>query len=274
VQQGWDGADTSTLGRGRPFVEIEGIRFDALTEQQTIDLVLEASSRGCGGTVITPNVDIVRQLTRPSNRALAHAADLVLCDGMPLLWCSRILGRPIPERVTGSSLITTLSLAVLRRGGAVVLIGGQPGSALKAARVLTRSAQRESSAVRALSPPIGFEHVRAEMNRIHRLLAEAKPAVVFIGLGFPKQEKLAEQLRQDYPHCWFIGCGGSIAMLSGEVARAPVWVRRMGFEWLFRFLQEPTRLFRRYFVLDMPYAFGLLMRAAQTRLNLSKPADL
>jgi N-acetylglucosaminyldiphosphoundecaprenol N-acetyl-beta-D-mannosaminyltransferase len=147
----------------------------------------------------------------------------------------------------------------------VAIVGGAPRDAARAAQELHRSAGTHSGSVAHLSPPFGFERNPSEAAKISDFLADVKPTVVFLGLGFPKQERLAEGLRKYFPEAWFVGCGGSIAMVAGEVSRAPRWVQAMGAEWLYRFAQEPARLFRRYFMEDIPFAVGLLGRAALTR---------
>jgi N-acetylglucosaminyldiphosphoundecaprenol N-acetyl-beta-D-mannosaminyltransferase len=86
----------------------------------------------------------------------------------------------------------------------------------------------------------------------------ARPRIVFVGLGFPRQDVLIAELREELPETWFLGCGAAIAFAAGTVRRAPEWMRRTGLEWLFRLLSEPGRLARRYLVDDLPFALRLL----------------
>jgi N-acetylglucosaminyldiphosphoundecaprenol N-acetyl-beta-D-mannosaminyltransferase len=246
-------------------ITVDGVGFDAVTEAQAVDTITAAARAGRGGTVVTPNVDILRQVRDSEDRLLVAAADLVVADGMPIVWASRLQRDPLPARVTGSSLIRSLSHRVLREGGTVAIVGGAPRHAARAAEVLHRAAGTHSGRVAHLSPPFGFESNPMEAAKISDFLADVKPTVVFLGLGFPKQERLGEGLRTYFPEAWFVGCGGSIAMVAGEVSRAPRWIQAVGAEWLYRFAQEPARLFRRYFIQDIPFAVGLLRRAALTR---------
>lgn len=142
-----------------------------------------------------------------------------------------------------------------------MLLGGhEPMVSERAAEKLVDSSP--SGTVMHHYPPFGFEESVSELSEIDRLIRAHEPDVVFVGLGFPKQEAFSQVLHSAHSSTWFIGCGGSIAMLAGEVSRAPRWVQALGAEWLYRLAQEPRRLFRRYIVHDIPYACGMLVRAA------------
>lgn len=241
-------------------IAIDGTEFHALTEDEVISEIMGELRRGRGGTVLTPNVDILRQLHRTDLKKYAESADLVVADGAPVVLASRLLGDPLPERVTGSALIHTLSAAVLAQGGGVMLLGGQqPDVAQRAAERLEDS--NPEGTVSHHYPPFGFEESEQHLEVIDSLIRAHEPDVVFVGLGFPKQEELAQALHAEHSSTWFVGCGGSIAMLAGDVPRAPLWVQRMGVEWLYRLYREPVRLFRRYIVHDVPYALSLLTRS-------------
>jgi N-acetylglucosaminyldiphosphoundecaprenol N-acetyl-beta-D-mannosaminyltransferase len=247
-----------TTARGR--VLIEGVLFDRLREQEVHHQVLSSLDRSVGGLLMTPNVDILRQLQDRTNADLTEAASLVLADGRPVIWASRLLGNPLPERVTGSSLIWTLSEAAARVGRRVMLIGGDDGVAERAAKRL----QQHYPALGEVAwhyPPFGFEDRAADLQRLHEAVRAAKPDIVFIGLGFPRQERLGLALLEAFPGAWFAGCGGSIAMLAGDLPRAPAWLQDKGLEWIYRLALEPRRLARRYLIDDIPYALGILARA-------------
>ncbi|MFD1940436.1 WecB/TagA/CpsF family glycosyltransferase [Nonomuraea mangrovi] len=235
--------------------------MDPLTERQVVDWVAGALDQGTGGHIVTPNVDICRAVsTNPALRALVAAADVVVADGMPLVWASRLLGTPIPERVTGADLIWSLSAMAATAGRPVYLLGGPPGVAARAAKALAgRCHGLEVCGVDA--PPFGFEKDPEEVGRLRAKLVAARPSIVFVGLGFPKQDRLIAELRADAPGAWFVGCGSAIAFAAGAVPRAPAWARRAGAEWLFRLVGEPGRLARRYLVDDVPFAMRLMARS-------------
>lgn len=253
-------------GADAPRVEVDGIGFHAVTEAQVLDRVFDDLSTGVGGFVVTPNVDILRQLRRPRLRAITDRAHLVVADGMPVVWASRLAANPLPGRVTGSSLLMTISARAARSGRTTFLLGGDPGIAERAADRL--SAGNPGLKVAGWHvPPFGFQHDHQQMAAIRHSLAAASPDIVFVGLGFPKQEHLILELHESFPATWFVGCGGSLTMAAGEVERAPLWAQRSGLEWVHRLVKEPRRLIGRYLVHDAPYAAGLLLRSLASRFR-------
>ncbi|WP_285703921.1 WecB/TagA/CpsF family glycosyltransferase [Microtetraspora sp. NBRC 16547] len=242
----------------RARVPVAGVELDPLTEDEVVTRVFEALRRGRGGHVLTPNVDICRLAVRDAElRALVRRADVAVADGMPLVWAARMLGTPLPGRVTGADLIWALSEAAARHGVPVYLLGGPAGVADAAAVTLCARYPRLVVAG-THSPPYGFESSPDGVAAIRDALLAAMPGLVFVGLGFPKQDRLIEVLRADLPGTWFVGCGSAIAFAAGAVRRAPEWMRGVGLEWLFRLLSEPGRLGRRYLVDDLPFALRLL----------------
>ncbi|MEJ5914124.1 WecB/TagA/CpsF family glycosyltransferase [Pseudokineococcus sp. 1T1Z-3] len=245
----------------RPRIEVDGVAFDAVTEVEVVEHVLDRLAQGQGGMLLTPNVDILRQLRRPELSAIHAAADVVVADGMPIVWASRLQGRPLPERVTGASLAVSLARAAATDGRSVYLLGGEEGVAQAAASALTDD-HEDLQVAGWHCPPHGFERDEAELQRIVEELRRSQPDVVLVGLGFPKQERLIGLLRSTLPRAWFIGCGGALAFLAGRVPRAPQALQASGLEWVHRLAMEPRRLARRYLVDDLPYAAGLFARSA------------
>ncbi|GGO18310.1 hypothetical protein GCM10011574_42860 [Microbispora bryophytorum] len=254
------------VGRvGADTVRVGGVLLDPLTHAQVVARVMAALERGTGGHLVTPNVDICRAAARdPSLRALIDAAELAVADGMPLVWASRLLGRPLPERVTGADLIWSLSAAAAARGVPVYLVGGPPGVA-EAARDALCGRHPGLNVEGVHAPPYGFETSPAALAEVRGRLVAARPSLVFVGLGFPRQDRLVAQLRADLPGAWFVGCGAAIAFAAGSVRRAPGWMGDHGLEWLFRLISEPQRLARRYLVDDLPFALRLLSGALLRR---------
>lgn len=246
-------------------VRLAGFEFDRLTETDVIRYIVSESREGRGGWVATPNIDICQHAQRdPAARDLVRGATLIVPDGMPLLWAARLRGVALAERVTGSSLIFTLTSAAAHAGLSVFLLGGEPGVPDLAGRELAR--RYPGLKVAGVdSPPVGFDRSTDEMTGIRQRLSRAQPDIVYVGLGFPKQERLITELTATLPRAWFIGCGASIQFAAGTIPRAPAWMQRTGLEWSFRLLKEPRRLFRRYLVRDAPYAARLLLSAALER---------
>lgn len=253
--------------RQAPTIDIGGTQFHAWTESQVVQHVLNGTAGRAGGWIVTPNIDIMRTCSRdPTAASLVAQATCVVADGMPLVWASRIAGTPLPERVTGSSLIFSISAALAERAGSIYLVGGEPGVADQAAaRLMTRFAGLRIAGTQA--PAYGFEHDPAAVSEITAGVEMADPDVVFVGLGFPKQERLIAQLRETCPRQWYIGCGAAVPMAAGVVSRAPGWAQRAGMEWLHRLATEPRRLARRYLVDDMPYVAQLLATTTWRRLR-------
>jgi N-acetylglucosaminyldiphosphoundecaprenol N-acetyl-beta-D-mannosaminyltransferase len=251
-------------------VEIMGLRLSCVTEAQTNAVVLKSLQDERGGWICPVNLDVLRQVTGDDElRELVGSADLVVADGMPLLWASRIQGTPVPERVAGSSLISTLSGELARTGHSVYLLGGNQGTA-HAAGVLLEQTIPGFSLAGWYCPPFGFESSRDELEQIEWRLMAAQPDVVFVGLGFPKQDRLISQLRLALPGAWFVSCGISLSFLIGEVSRAPDALQTLGLEWVHRLAQEPRRLAKRYLVQGLP--FGARLFAASLRSRVTRRA--
>jgi N-acetylglucosaminyldiphosphoundecaprenol N-acetyl-beta-D-mannosaminyltransferase len=246
-------------------ITLRGVSLHAITPTQCIDHILGSIDRGKGGWVVTPNLDHLRRSVRDQSFAdLCAQADLRVADGMPLIWASRLQGTPLPARVAGSDLISTLSSAAAKQGRSIFLLGGEPGTAEQAANVLR---QRDPSLRIAgcHCPPPGFEKNPAQRRAMETALRDAQPDIVFVALGSPKQERLIASLRAALPSTWWLGVGISFSFLSGHVKRAPRWAQVLGLEWAHRLAQEPKRLARRYLVEGVPFALSLLTRCALAR---------
>ncbi|GAA3258334.1 WecB/TagA/CpsF family glycosyltransferase [Nonomuraea helvata] len=248
-------------------VQVGLVGVDALTEDEVVRRVEAELEAGRGGRIITPNIDICRAAAKdPALRELVCTAELVVTDGMPLVWAARLLGTPVPERVTGADLIWSLSKLAARRGWPVYLLGGPPGVGRKAADELT-SCHPRLKVCGVQAPPYDFDATPEGSARVRRKVVAARPRLVFVGLGFPRQDRLIADLREELPEAWFVGCGAAIAFAAGTVSRAPGWMRRTGLEWAFRLVCEPGRLARRYLVDDLPFAVRLLATCLAGRVR-------
>jgi N-acetylglucosaminyldiphosphoundecaprenol N-acetyl-beta-D-mannosaminyltransferase len=246
-----------------------GLDFASVTERDTIDHVLDRLAEGRGGWVCPANLDVLRQWHGSAEvRDLVSVADLVVADGMPLIWAGGLRGTPLPERVAGSTLILSLSAAAADAGASIFLLGGSPGTAELAVEKLV-ALNPKLRVAGTICPPFGFEQDPDWLIRIERTLLDARPDIVWVGLGFPKQERLIVQLRSRVPGTWFVSCGVSFSFVAGEIQRAPKLVQRLGLEWLHRLVQEPGRLYRRYLVHGLPFLLALLSSAL---INRAAPA--
>jgi N-acetylglucosaminyldiphosphoundecaprenol N-acetyl-beta-D-mannosaminyltransferase len=251
-------------------IRLLGMPISVVTEAQAVAHVIDSLAAGEGGWVITPNLDQLRLFRKsPDLRPMYEEASLIVADGMPLIWASRLQKTPLPERVAGSSMIHTLSIAAAKTGRSVFFLGGNPGAADRAADEL-RQDNPGLKVAGTYCPPFGFDKNAVEVENIRKILAETKPDIIYVGLGFPKQERLIEQLRSALPLAWFLGIGISFSFVAGEVKRAPQWMQKLGLEWVHRMIQEPGRLFKRYLVHGIPFAARLLGAALWARFTGAK----
>jgi N-acetylglucosaminyldiphosphoundecaprenol N-acetyl-beta-D-mannosaminyltransferase len=263
----------SATGRPIPRIRLGGIGIDPVTGAGAVARVLDAIDAGRGGQIVTPNVDIVAAARRSRElRTIIDASDLVTADGAPLVWASRVAGTPLPERVAGSDLVWSLSAAASERGLRIALLGGTPDGAARpterAARIL-EARFPGLKVVGAWCPPMGFDRDESQWRALVERVQAAAPDLIYVGLGFPKQEHVCVRLRAAVPRAWLLGCGASIDFIAGYRRRAPKWMQRTGTEWLFRMCSEPRRLARRYLRDDLPEALRLLAEAAGERRNRS-----
>lgn len=241
-----------------PTVRVAGLDFAAVTEQQVTDYIVARSTAGQGGWLVTPNLDIARQCSeRPDVARLVNTADLLVADGMPLVWASRLQGTRLPARVAGSNLVESISKAAAANRLKIFLLGGEEGVAERA-RAALRNRYPGLSVVGTYCPPFGFEKDPQEYARMRAELEATAPDIVFVGLGFPKQEQLVQVLRPSLPNAWWMGIGMALSFSAGQQRRAPRWMQRTGLEWMHRLSQEPGRLAERYLVHGIPYGIRLL----------------
>lgn len=254
-------------------ISLMGLPLAMYTPATLIERLIGDSLAGCGGYVVTPNLDHLRSVTRNERlMALALDADVRVADGMPLLWASRIQGTPLPARVTGSDLIFSLSKELARAQRSVFLLGGNPGTAEAAGEIL-RGHTPDLNVVGTYCPPWGFERDPDEVARIEAALRAARPDFVFVGLPFGKASELVAAVRHSLPATWFLGLGVTFSFVCGEVRRAPAWMQRLGLEWLYRLVQEPRRLSRRYVFEGFPFALALLGSSCLKRFGIYRGAD-
>lgn len=228
-------------------IEMFGMKISRLTMGETLDRVLGWCAAPRGDTcryIVTPNVDHAVMFQHRSDLRDAYAdASLVLADGLPLVIASRLFRRSLPERVAGSDLVPRLlaSGKPLR----VFLLGAAEGVGDRAAEHIRRDC-RAVEVVGTLSPPLGFESNATENERILAAIADARPDLLVIGFGAPKQELWVHRNCQRLAAKVAVCAGATIDFLAGHRRRSPVWMRRAGLEWLHRIASEPRRLAGRY----------------------------
>jgi N-acetylglucosaminyldiphosphoundecaprenol N-acetyl-beta-D-mannosaminyltransferase len=268
LEPGYASADGAAGGTRR--MRLMGAPVDAVSEADAVRAIVAAAESGVGHWTITANLDHLRRYRcEPLAKSLIDEADLVVADGMPVIWASRVAGEPLPERVSGSSMVWSICAAARARGQSVFLLGGDQGVAERAARIFGERYPGLEIAGTAC-PAVGFESDAGELERIRLQLEATAPRIVFVALGFTKQDVLIRSLRDALPGASFLGVGISLSYATGDLARAPQWLCSLGLEWAHRLSQEPTlRLARRYLVAGLP--FGLRLMAWATRRRVRGP---
>ena len=233
----------------RTRVRIGELEIDAVTFAEALERIAQLVDRRRGGAVFTPNVDHVVKAERHPDFCRAYSrADLCLADGMPLVWASRLLGSPLPEKVSGSDLALPLMRLAAERRWRVYLLGGGPGVAEEAGEKLTR--ELGVIIVGTDSPIVHSDGTDDSSEQALERLRAASPDLLLVAFGAPKQELWINRFADQLGPTVAIGVGGSLDFMVGRIRRAPAWMSRAGLEWLFRLLQEPRRMWRRYLVED------------------------
>ena len=249
----------------KPRPVVLGMHFDAVTVPQALDRFFEIASmppgpRGCR-IAATVNVDFIVNTycatkSTPRNPALARVlrrAELVIADGMPLVWLSRLIGTPLPERVTGADMVPLIAERAARDHVKLYFLGGKEEYTRSAAEILTKR-YPGLEIVGIDTPFVKLDDPDAAKLdlEICRKINESGASILLIGFGNPKQEIWAERNRANLKCGIAVGIGGTFNFIAGAVKRAPDWMRHTGTEWIFRIIQEPGRLWKRY-------GFGLLV---------------
>jgi len=226
-------------------VAILGVPFHPVTLAEAVERIELMVADGGTHYVVTPNVDFLVKVQRDGGlRSILINADLVLCDGKPIVWASRWLGGALPCRVAGSDLIPLVLQRAAEKGWRIFMLGGDPEAVSEAARRIAADYPALPK-VAFYSPPFRPLNEMNDPEIIERVRA-ANPDILLVCFGCPKQEKWISRHHRELGVPVTIGAGATIDFLAGRMARAPVWMRRSGTEWLFRLAQEPRRLARRY----------------------------
>jgi N-acetylglucosaminyldiphosphoundecaprenol N-acetyl-beta-D-mannosaminyltransferase len=244
-------------------IVVLGCRVDRVDSAAAVARIEQLLAAGSAAQVVTLGAEMANLAHDDARyRAAVNAADLIVPDTIGIVLASRWLGAPLPERVAGIDLIERLCALAAQRGLPIYLLGSAPGVAEAASVALT---QRHAGLRIA-----GREHGYfddAQAAAICDRVRSSGARLVFVGLGFPRQEYW---IRDNLPHLGAavcVGVGGSFDVLSGRLARAPSIIRRLGLEWLYRLVREPRRL-RRQLALPL-FAARAAGQALRTRVGAS-----
>lgn len=240
-----------------------------VTMDETIAEIDNLVSKKKKSYIVAINVDVVIKIEKDSKlKKVTDEADMVLIDGKPLIWISKWHKQPIKEKVSGSDLVPALCSHAAKQGYSVFIIGGKDGVAEKAKQNL-QSQYDGINIVGTYSPPFGFENDNSELLKINNMITACHPDILIVCFGCPKQEKWIYDHYKDYDATVSVCAGATVDFLAGNVKRAPKWMSNHGLEWLYRFFQEPKRMFKRYFVDDMKI-IGLASKYKKTKKRQKK----
>jgi N-acetylglucosaminyldiphosphoundecaprenol N-acetyl-beta-D-mannosaminyltransferase len=252
-------------------IQIGPVGIDTYSENALVEEILEHALSGRSThQVVTVNAQFyVLAEHSPDFRRCLEKAEYSCADGMPIAWaCRQFAGLNVP-RIAGVSLIEQVCERGANRGLRVFFLGGKPGAARETARLL-RKRYPGLVVVGTASPEIGLTQTDSDKTIRASIIEEiesAKPHVVFLGLGAPKQEIFADKYLRPLRVPIVMGVGGSFEILSGMMPRAPRWLQTSGFEWLYRLAQEPKRMWRRYLIGNSEFLWSL----AKWRLEQIRP---
>lgn len=241
---------------GSKRIALMGCQIDNLTLAETLDTIAGFVRTGRPHQHVAVNVDkLVKASRDPVLRRIINACDLVSADGMPVVWASRLLGRPLVERVAGIDLFEALMTRAAEQGWRVFLLGARE-------EVVRRVAEMYSSHYPQLivaGVHNGYWHGEQEAAQVAQQIRASHADLLFVAISSPQKEQFLGTWLGTMGVPFAMGVGGSFDVAAGCIKRAPRWMRSAGLEWFYRFLQEPRRMARRYFIDDMAF-IGLLLK--------------
>jgi len=248
-----------------------GVLIDHVDTRAAVDRIRWFLDSGGAHQIVTVNLDFLYLAERDVGfRRTINEADLAVPDGMPLVWLSRTLRIPLKGRVTGVELVHESCRIAADADIGVFFLGGRPEVAALAAR---RAEERYPGLrVTSYSPPFG--PISPEENeRIVESIIRANPGLLFVALGAPRQDLWIREHRERLGVPVTMGVGCVLDLLAGTVHRAPAWMQSLGFEWSYRLMREPRRLWRRYLRHDLPHFCRLWFMALDQQRALSRGVD-
>lgn len=246
-------------------VSVLGMRVDPTSYREVTEKVIAWAQVGESRYVCVANVHMVMEAyDDPVFRNIVNSADLVTPDGMPLVWMLRRQGFPEQERVYGPELTLRVCQAAAEEGVPVGFYGGKP----EVLRALVDQLKRRFPLLKvayAYSPP--FRPLsRAEEQEVIQAIRASGARILFVGLGCPKQERWMAAHKGRVPAV-MLGVGAAFDIHAGRVRQAPLWVQKLGLEWLFRLVQEPRRLWSRYFKHNPRFMMLVLVGALRGKMR-------
>lgn len=232
-------------------IKILNVEVDNITQEELLAQLKK-------GVLVTPNVDDIMKHQRDEHfHKNASQADFVVCDSKIVLLASRLLGTPLKEAIPGSSFFPRFCDYHKNDDTRLFLLGAKEGVGEEAKRRINERVGRKI-VVETYSPPFGFEKDEKECKHIIDTLRATSANVVLVGLGNPKQTNWIFKYKDQLPNIdIFLALGATIDFEAGNIKRAPKIFQKLAMEWFYRFLKEPKRMYRRYFIEDIPFFWYL-----------------
>ena len=261
--------DHSSESSRPPGFEVLRVRVDAIQIPEAIGKIEDwiGARKGCRYVAVTGMHGVTEAQRDPQFLYILNNADLVVPDGMPLIWCGRLRGHTLHRRVYGPELMLTFFEQTSGKPYRHFLYGGVPGVPERLAEILQRRFPG-TNVVGTLSPPFR-DLTPEEGTQIAEEITRAAPDVVWVGLSTPKQERWMYEHRDRLRGAVLIGVGAAFDINSGTLRQAPRWMRENGLEWFFRLIQEPRRLWRRYLVYGSQFIVLVLLDFLRPRHRCS-----
>ena len=242
-------------------ITLMGCQVDKLTMEETLGKVEEFIASGQPHQHVVVNVDkLVKASRDPGLQRIINDCALVNADGMPVVWAARLLGKPLKERVAGIDLFEALMRRAGERGWRVFLLGAREEVVSAVANLYAR---RYPALVLA-GYRNGYWSGEEQEAAVAAQIGASRADLLFVAISSPMKEQFLGKYQARMRVPFAMGVGGSFDVVIGRVKRAPLWMQRSGLEWFYRFLQEPRRMFRRYFIEDMAF-IGLFIKEALKR---------
>lgn len=236
-------------------IELMGCQIDNLSLEETLQRVEGFIATGQPHQHVVVNVDkLVKAREDEQLRRIINDCALINADGMPVVWASRILGKPLKERVAGVDLFEALMKRSAEKGWRVYLLGAREEVVLRVKEIF----ESLYPGLKIAGHRNGYWKPHEESEVVEDIVL-ARADILFVAISSPKKEQFLGEYQERMRVPFAMGVGGSFDVAAGRLKRAPRWMQRWGFEWFYRFLQEPRRMFRRYFIEDMAF-FGMLAK--------------
>ena len=238
-------------------ISMMGCLIDNLTMEETLQRVAAFIGAGTPHQHVVVNVDkLVKASRDPALRRIINECDLVSVDGMPVLWAARLLGHPLKARVTGIDLFEALMQRAAQAGWRVFLLGARD----EVVAAVQRLYEHKYRGLAIAGCHHGYFTPEQERGVADQVAASGAD-LLFVAIGSPAKEQFLARWQAHMRVPFAMGVGGSFDVAAGLVRRAPAWMQHSGLEWFYRFLQEPRRMFRRYFIDDMAFIWLFLKEA-------------